>query len=380
MKLNKWTLGLAAVGMVSYASVSQAEEATSTVMTALSSTVISGYVDVAAHWNLGTGAAGPAYSFAGGKSDGFNLNAVLVKIEKPLEEGEWSAGYTVDLMYGADATGIGGEFMAGSDNIRQAYVALRAPVGNGLDLKLGRWDTIIGYESSDGYKNPNYTRSYGYSLTPTEHTGLLATYQALDFLSLNLGVANTAVNTAGPFGTINAKPHHFGAAETEKTYLASVSITAPDDWGFMAGSVLTAGIIDGFAGGGEDFTDYYLGLTMSTGVEGLKVGADFNIFDDAAGIAGADAYTTALYASFKATEKMGVHARAEYGNGNNTTATVGGVEEILAFTATLQYDLWENVLSRLELRWDHDASGGAVRPFNGKRNEFLVAANLVYKF
>ncbi len=49
MKFNKWTLGLAAVGAVSMASAVRADEAPKLVPlnTALSSTVISGYVDVA---------------------------------------------------------------------------------------------------------------------------------------------------------------------------------------------------------------------------------------------------------------------------------------------------------------------------------------------
>ena len=33
--------------------------------------------------------------------------------------------------------------------IRQAYVDLVIPVGNGLDSKMGQWDNILGYESSD---------------------------------------------------------------------------------------------------------------------------------------------------------------------------------------------------------------------------------------
>ena len=32
--------------------------------------------------------------------------------------------------------------------IRQAYMTLRTPVGNGIDWKVGVWDTIIGYEST----------------------------------------------------------------------------------------------------------------------------------------------------------------------------------------------------------------------------------------
>ncbi len=55
MKFNKWTLGLAAVGAVSMASAVRADETPKLVplQTALSSTVISGYVDVAAQYNPG---------------------------------------------------------------------------------------------------------------------------------------------------------------------------------------------------------------------------------------------------------------------------------------------------------------------------------------
>ena len=131
MKINKWTLGLAAVGLISLGSVVRAEEASTPLLTALSSTTISGYVDTAAQWNPGTGKTAPGFAFAGGKRDGFNVNAVLVSLEKPLAEGEWSAGYKADLMWGPDVT-VGAA--TGDADIRQAYVALRAPVGNGLDL------------------------------------------------------------------------------------------------------------------------------------------------------------------------------------------------------------------------------------------------------
>jgi hypothetical protein len=70
----------------------------STVLTALSSTVISGYVDTSAQWNLGTGNANaPAYLFGGpSKSDGFNLNVVKLVIAKdPTPSDDWGAGYKV---------------------------------------------------------------------------------------------------------------------------------------------------------------------------------------------------------------------------------------------------------------------------------------------
>src|SRR3974390_2680202 len=141
MKFEKWTIALAALGVVSLASAATAEEKSSAVMTALASTTLSGYVDTSAQWNFGTGNANPApYKFnTPSKADGFNLDVVQLRIEKPLDESEWAAGYRVDLWMGPDAntlntvsTGLAGH---GDFAIRQAYVALRAPVANGLDFK-----------------------------------------------------------------------------------------------------------------------------------------------------------------------------------------------------------------------------------------------------
>ena len=59
MKFNKWTLGLAAGGVVSLASAAQADEAKpmSQVQTAVSATTLSGYVDTSIIWKPGTGDA-----------------------------------------------------------------------------------------------------------------------------------------------------------------------------------------------------------------------------------------------------------------------------------------------------------------------------------
>ena len=72
MRVNKWTWGLATAGLVSLPTlVAQGEEKASPILTALSSTTISGYVDVSAHWNPGSdNAANPApYIYNQGKSD-----------------------------------------------------------------------------------------------------------------------------------------------------------------------------------------------------------------------------------------------------------------------------------------------------------------------
>lgn len=385
MKINKWTMGLAGLGLVSLASVAQAEETSVPLMTALSSTVISGYVDVSAVWNPGTGNANPApVSFNAGKQDGFNLNVVGLTLEKPLDEGTWSAGYKADLLFGPDATGYNTSVgaAAGDFGIKQAYVALRAPVGNGLDFKVGVFDTPIGYESFTGYRNPNYTRSYGYTIAPTQHTGVLASYQFNEVVGISAGAANTlasGINTRSP------------RAESSKTYMASITLTAPESLGVLAGSAFYAGIVDGFAGNaGDDQTSYYVGATVATPVAGLRLGAAYDHVSNfgamGAGFGsfvsnGGHASATALYASFQASEKLSLHARGEYAK----VSTVGDDAKILALTGTVQYDLWQNVISRLEVRWDHSANGnpafgGTVPGTPTKKNEVMVAANLIYKF
>ncbi len=409
MKFNKWTVALAALGVVSLASAAKAEEKASPVMTALAATTISGYVDTSAEWNFGTGNANlPPYKFnSPSKADGFNLDVIQLTVQKPLDEQDWAAGYRADLWFGPDAnalnttsTGINTSDFA----IRQAYVALRAPVGTGLDFKMGVFDSVVGYESVEAGNDPNFTRSYGHSIEPQTHTGILTSYRFCDAFSMSFGVADTV----GP--TINARANP-PKAESYKTYMGSFALTAPDSWGFLSGSTLYSGIVNGYNGNNSGTVDadgnpvafgnefnYYAGVTVATPVTGLRLGAAFdymNVYDYHG-----QTWSLGGYASWQATEKLSFHARAEYLR--DTTPVLFGEylddptdpnsgipgtlpEKILSLTGTIQYDLWKNVISRLELRWDHslsgiDAFGGNVEGQPDLKNAWMLAANVIYKF
>jgi hypothetical protein len=412
MKINKWTLGLAAVGLVSLAPAVMAQTAaapaaapaTPSLMTALSATTISGYVDTSAVWNPGTGNANPApYSFNAGKQDGFNIDDVDIKLSKPFDSGKWSAGYVAELNYGPDATAIDG----GAAPIRQAYLDLEIPVGNGIELKLGRWDNILGYEVNDSMNDPNWTRSYGYSFEPTEHTGGLANYQFASWISAEVGYANE-LSTVG-FGpnAVNARP------ESRRAFVSLLTLTAPDSWGFLKGSALYGGLDYGpgafgnpnpLSGGvaspggiaSGNTTEWYVGATINTPINNLSVGASFDSISDA-DVAGIDAgyfYSVAGYATYKINDKCNIDGRVEWADGKSLGIAQGldngsaptPLDKVVALTGTFEYDLWANVMSRLEVRWDHDAGGGGPA-FGGettgaptKLNEVLIAANLIYKF
>jgi hypothetical protein len=389
MKFNQWTLGLAAAGVVSLGSVAQAEEQ-SALQTALSQTVLSGSISTSVILNPnGNSSSYPGRSFDGAtKDDGFNLDHVRLQLERPMAEGEWAAGYKVELLFGDDAalygtspgagtSSVDGDFEGSEVAIKQAYVSLRAPVGNGLDMKVGVWDTIIGYETFNPASNPNYSRSYGYFIEPFAHTGILASYRISDEIAVSAGLANST-SSASTSNQINGR----GDGEFRLRYMAAVSYTVPEDGGFLKGSTFYGGFVSsedgGTAGGPGDGFNVYLGGTMATPVEGLRVGV---AFDSAVADNAGDTYVYGLYATFDVSEQMRVSARGEFvDDGGGIIFSGASGQEVISLVGTVDYKLWDNVLTRAEVRWDKDIDGGSGDAFGGQDNQVQLVLNLVYSF
>ncbi|MBU6409958.1 MAG: outer membrane beta-barrel protein [Verrucomicrobia bacterium] len=385
MKFNKWTLGLAAVGAVSLASAACADEQMSQVQTALSQTTISGYVDTAAIWRPGTDQSGgvgpkmPDYSFA--KNDGFYLNAVDIAIDRPENETPWAAGYHVELMAGPDSV-PNVDSSTANFGIRQAYLALRTPVGtSGIDWKVGVWDTIIGYESTSDPLDPNYTRSYGYSIEPTTHTGILGTYKVNDTISVSGGVANSSSVDDGTPAAINGTATY----ESQKAYMGAVALTAPSSWGWLNGATFNGGVINSIDSVHNEgtITSWYAGATIPTPMTALKTGIAYDYRAETEG----ESWVLGLYASYQFNDKTSFNLRGEYLEDSLDElygASVVHRNAAEELTATLQYNLWANVLSRVEFRWDHVLHG---KPFginsagaSFRANDFMLALNLIYQF
>jgi hypothetical protein len=112
-----------------------------------------------------------------------------------------------------------------------------------------------------------------------------------------------------------------------------------------------------------------------------------------------DVMAVGLYATVKATDKLSFNARGEYiygkmrDAGNYYDEGAGSYADHYSadgfeLTGTVEYDLWANVISRLELRWDHansdfSALDGFSHEQEGglfRRNAFGFYANVIYKF
>jgi hypothetical protein len=393
MKFNKWTLGLATVGAVSLASAARADEAQLTALnTALSNTTISGYVDVAAQYNPGQPSPSQSAAVVGqpvglnpNKVDNFSINCVSISLDKPLDESAWASGYHIDINAGSDAitplnsastsTTVIRNFdgnpsalysaqsstSISSVGIRQGYVALRTPVGNGIDWKVGLWDGVTGYEANTGYLNPNYTRSYGYQVNPASEAGIIGSYKIIDEISVMLGMANRVSG--------------FAAGLSSHDYIAAVALTAPDSFGFLKGSVVNFQTVQTFDNGGVN--NYNVNATLNTPVTGLKLGFSYDVIQTLQA-GGGDGNIFGLYACYQATDKLAFNLRGEYVDTTDFGwfSPSGRGAEV---TATVQYDLWANVVSRVEFRWDHTDQGAQFNA-NNQANAYLLALNLVYKF
>jgi hypothetical protein len=437
MKFNKWTLGLAAVGVVSLTSAARADETKiSQLDTALSNTTISGYVDVSAQFTPQSGATGTTFTpatpatpttpaipasttvnsntgkapnyYYGNAANSINLNVVDIAIDKPMDESPWASGYHVEFFVGPVANAMGL-----NNDIRQAYITLRTPVGNGIDWKVGTFDTIVGYESTTSGNNPNYSHSYGYNMEPTTHTGILGNYKATDWLSAQFGVADESYAGTGAY-TANSTSGLY-----HPTFMWGPTLTAPDSFGWAKGATLSAATIltggntsengGGLNGSyeGSGGKTIYVGLTLPTPIAALTTGAAFDYLS--ANDANAHAWDVAGYSSYKFNDKVSLNLRAEYYdgapgepagsnlfyNGNPPYGTaVDGYQEAQELTATVQYALWANVLTRLEFRWDHVNHGNGY--YNGstsfnpnnesftadgtRQDAFMLAAQAIYTF
>jgi hypothetical protein len=141
------------------------------------------------------------------RTESLQFDAVDLSIVRNVDftKKAFDFGFQVEGMYGADAAfihsngltfyggtgGLGGTNTATSGNsafsgprnqadLVQANFTVAFPVGHGLAIEGGKFDTLVGYEVIDGPSNPLFSHSYIFTEEPYTHTGLLAIYNVLN--------------------------------------------------------------------------------------------------------------------------------------------------------------------------------------------------------
>lgn len=190
--------------------LSKAVEKVNYVETDVAGVRMNGYVDVSYLYNFTGGAdVNRRVGSDGAHSGDFNLNVVKLTIEKPLtDKNEWQAGFRTDLMFGKDAGAFNNNFSFGDTTseffLEQGYVVFRAPYGNGIDIKAGKFASWLGYEVTERPANLNITYGQMYALLPATMTGVSLEYPINNNLDLGLAVGNGADdNNYGLLGESN---------------------------------------------------------------------------------------------------------------------------------------------------------------------------------
>jgi hypothetical protein len=348
MKMNKWTVGLAAAGVVSLASTAQAEE--NSVLTSLGSTVLSGSVE--ASYIGGFSSDNNLYS-----DGGFGAHGASLSVGSPLGGGDYAAGYNVELLLGqraASFAGAGDEFL-----LKNANVGMSLPFGNGIDLTLGLFDTIVGYEVEASASNPNVMRSYGYGIEPFTHTGLLASTSIAEGLNFSAALINQFDSTDDTEGSNPNNASNDGHAQLG--YGLAVEYTLPDSLGFLAGNSVYVGYVNGNDDGNvatgdttgvatNDNSLLYIGANVNTPIEGLSLGLAYD--DREWSTNDWEAQTFAVYGQYALSDSTSVGLRYDTGE-FDTGAT--GEDSAQMITVTLNHQLWDNLTTRFEVGYENGA-------------------------
>lgn len=148
-------------------------------------------------------------------ANNFNFDLLQLEVSKETESG---VGFHSVLDYGTSVENIQSDWdgaLPANFEVQQAYLTYKWGIGNGLDMKFGKFATLIGAELIESPYNPNISRSFMFGFAiPFTHTGALFSYALTDMVSLSAGVVN---------GNDNVVDNNNG-----KSFLGSVGFTIGD--------------------------------------------------------------------------------------------------------------------------------------------------------
>lgn len=311
--------------------------------------------------------------------DSFSLNKFKMTLaSQPAERsGEtWDTGFRVSMIWGEDAAVLntGGE-RQGLEALREAYIDLNVPIGDGLIVKAGQLISLLNFESGDGgAANPNFSQGFQWFFTGNgPSTGVQADYQFTDWLNMKARVQNGLY--AGAVDNNDAK-----------TLLGSIGLT-PDDktWvnllGFLGEESPTLNVSGASVLAGRKF-----GSKLNTGLE-----LDYFNFEAANGDDSA-LWSVGGWVWYDFTSKIGAAVRAEYLDdregaglkGINLPGRTGSAilspdadGTITSVAFTLNIRPVPAIKIQPELRYDHTSYTGG---FDGEEDRFVIGAGVTYSF
>jgi hypothetical protein len=348
-------------------------------VSALSEISLSGFVQSSYFYNTRDPQDGESDGYLWNtKNNSFSINKVKVVLASPPAErsgDKWDAGFRVSMIWGEDAPVLntGGEYQ-GLENVREAYVDLNVPIGDGLNIKAGQLISLLNYESGDGgAANKNFSQGYQWFYTGNgPSAGVQASYVVNDWLDLTV---------RGQNGLYAGAIDNNGA----KTVMGKIGLKPMKDmWvsliGFGGNESATLDL-----NGGSVLAGYQINPKFGVGFEG-----DFFAFENA-GVS-ADVWSLGTWIWYNFTAKSGLAFRGEYvdapdnfgikginlpGRPNSAINSPDLAGNIASFTLTYNWLPAPNVIIQPELRYDTTSFEGG---YDGEESRFTIGAGISYLF
>jgi len=354
-----------------------------------------GYVDASYTQNFNnpknSGANANHLRIFDGDSNSFRPNMAQLVFEKEGTNGTTAmerAGFRVKLDVGEDAQFTGGR--TGDDiDFQELYAQFVAPIGNGLDIRIGRMNTLVGYEVIESPFNPNFSRSWLFGLgQPFTTTGIRLSYAVSERLSVAVGAINSFTgltedtNSAKSVeGLVSFKPteqlgvnlYGFFGRESSNTVSGAgkrvligsyVTFQATEQLGFVVeGYYANQENGSGISSGRNARWNGLAGYTIYDFDDQWGVRVRGEIFEDAGG------------------DQSCLGSAGSGGNANVCTIGAPIAQTLWETTLTLQYKPAPSLITRLEFRYDKSDQNvfldGRNTPTN---NQQTLAVEAIFLF
>jgi hypothetical protein len=387
---------------------------------------LSGYVDTGYSYNF-TGAANGTSDVSGrfgsdtaAKGD-FNLYAVKIALEKALtSENKAQAGFRTDVMIGEDANylinrgniGTTGTQSNANQNsnalfLEQAYVSIRAPVGNGWDFKVGKFVSILGYEVIERPANMNVTYGLLWQQMPLYYTGVLSSYKFDDYLDAKLGVVNgsqtdnNTTTSGGGDGCALLAALNVTAAGGNANWSNNFQYSSNNDNNTIDGldnSSTSTGVEDESTGTGYTFiynswgnwAPKFANDKLLFAFNALLGTSSTNTNDQVGTQAGTTWFGAGAYAKYQFNDWFSLCSRGEYLGGNNpgkvSNSWANQNLSLWEYTLTAGFNVIDNLLIRAEYRLDwgtnsvNNLNTGSATAAYSSGPAHYAGAEVVYSF
>ena len=387
---------------------------------------LSGYVDSGYSYNFNSSSKSAVTGRFGtdeASRGDFNLYAVKLALEKALTtENKAQAGFRTDVMIGEDAYYLANRYTAVNwgDNesqnsnylfLEQAYVSIRAPVGNGWDFKVGKFASILGYEVMERPANMNTTYGLLFDAMPLYYTGVLSSYKFDEYIDVKLGVVNgsntdnntttsgggdgcavlAALNVTAPGGNANwSNNFQYSSNEDNNTAYGTRYSTLGVDTQTTNGNNVGSGsghalIYNSWGNWVPKFADdkllFAFNALLATATTGVNP-YQFYGYGYATTWYGAGAY-----AKYQISDWFYLASRGEFLSGSNGALfddidNHAGAPSRWEYTLTSGFNVIDNLLIRAEYRldWGNQTtySSGTPRVYSAPAN--YAGAEIVYSF